>query len=97
MPLGLLWQLNIAVGAAILGLLGGLVYVYVRNLRAMRSPFTLGLVLFGTLFVVQNLLAISFYVSMADQGLGANVAGPMLALNLAGLVGFASLFFVSWR
>lgn len=97
MALGPLWQLNIVVAVASLALLGGLVYVYARNLRDIRSPFTLGLVAFGTLFVVQNLLAIFVYMSMADQDLGSNVAMPMLALNLAGLAGFAALFAVTWR
>jgi len=95
--LGLFWQLNIVLSVVSLGFLGALVYVYARNLRHLRSPFTIGLVAFGALFVLQNLLAIYFYLAMADQNLGANVAMPMLALNLAGVVGFASLFFVSWR
>ncbi|MGQ0797745.1 MAG: hypothetical protein ACT4OI_07790 [Methanobacteriota archaeon] len=97
MALGLFWQLNVVVAVVGLGFLAGLVYVYARNLRHLRSPFTLGLLAFGALFVLQNLLAIYFYVAMADQGLGANVAVPMLALNVAGVVGFASLFAVTWR
>lgn len=97
MALGPYWQLNIVLSVVSLGFLGALVYVYARNLRHLRSPFTLGLVVFGALFVLQNLLAIYFYLAMANEDLGANVAVPLLALNVAGVVGFASLFAVTWR
>jgi hypothetical protein len=97
MPFGLLWQLNVAVAAASLGLLVGLAYVYGRNLKDLRSPFSIGLFAFASLFLAQSILAILVYVSMADQNEGSNVAVPMLALNVAGLAGFAALFLVTWR
>ena len=98
MAIGLFWLLNIGVALASLALLVGLLYVYGRNLRDLRSPLTLGLVAFGVVFVVQNVLAIGMYVMMAEAlNLGANVAMPMLVLNVAGLAGFASLFYVTWR
>ncbi len=97
MALGLFWTINIGIAAASAGLLAGLVYVYARNLRDLRSPFTLGLFLFGVLFLLQNLVAMYVYLSMNDQGFGAPVALPMLSLNAAELVGFATLFFVTWR
>ena len=37
------------------------------------------------------------YLSMNDQGMGANVAWPMLALNVSGLGAFIALFIVTWR
>lgn len=97
MALGPFWQLNIAVAAASLALLLGIVYVYGRNLRDLRSPFTIGLFAFGALFLGQAILAIYVYFSMAEQSKGPDVAVPMLALNLAGLAGLAALFFATWR
>lgn len=97
MALGIFWQLNILVALVTLGLLVGLVAVYLRNLRDLRSPFTLGLVIFGGLFLVQALMSIFVYLSMGEQGMGPNVAVPMLALNVAGLVGVTTLFFITWR
>ncbi len=97
MALGLFWTVNIGIAVASACLLAGLVYVYARNLRDLRSPFTAGLFLFGVLFLLQNLVAIFVYLSMNEQGFGASVAVPMLALNAAELVGFGTLFFITWR
>lgn len=97
MAFGPFWQLNVAVAAGSLALLLGLAYVYGRNLKDLRSPFTVGLFAFAALFLAQSILSIFVYLSMADQKEGANVAIPMLVLNVAGLAGFAALFLVTWR
>ncbi|HKZ98999.1 MAG TPA: hypothetical protein VJ326_05365 [Thermoplasmata archaeon] len=97
MAFGPFWQLNVAVAAGSLALLLGLAYVYGRNLKDLRSPFTIGLFAFAGLFLAQSVLSILVYVSMADQNEGSNVAVPMLALNVAGLAGFAALFLATWR
>ncbi len=75
----------------------GLLYVYIRNHRHLQSPFTLGLVFFATLLLVQNLGSVYFYFMMANAGQGSGVAIPMLVLECVEVVGFASLFYVTWR
>ena len=90
------WMIDIGLAAASVAALLGLLSVYVTNYRQLRSPFSLGLVLFASLFLVENLAAVFFYVTMAETE-GANVAIPMLALNAAELVGFGALLYVSWR
>lgn len=97
MALGMLWMINITIAAGAAAALTGLVVVYARNVRAIRSPFTIGLLLFGLLFLAQNLAAILVYISMSDQGFTSTVALPMLALNVAGLAGVGALFYVTWR
>lgn len=97
MALGPLWTLNIVVALGSAALLAGVVWVYARNVRSIRSPFTLGLLLFGAVLLAQSLLALFVYVSMNDQGMGPGVAIPMLALNVTGLAALASLFVVTWR
>ena len=77
--------------------LSALLYVYVRNHRHLQSPFTLGLVFFAALLLLQSIGSIYFDWMMASAGEGAGVALPMLALDTAELVGFAALFFVTWR
>src|SRR2546426_7209 len=66
-------------------------------LRENDCVMTLGNEGYGTLFLLENLAAMYFYVAMNDSNIGASVAIPMLVLNAAELVGFATLFFVSWR
>lgn len=78
-------------------LLLGLLLIYVGNHRQLRSPFTLGLVFFAVLLLVQNLGAMYFYYAMNEAGQGASVAVPMFVLNTAELIGFAALFYVTWR
>jgi hypothetical protein len=44
-----------------------LLYIYIKNYLKMRLPFTLGLILFAAIFLIQNLPAITesvFFVSI---------------------------------
>jgi len=85
------------VAAVSASFLSALLFVYFRNHRQLRSPFTLGLVFFAALLLMQNLGSIYFDLMMSNAGEGSRVAIPMLALDSAELVGFAALFFVTWR
>ncbi len=78
-------------------LLSLLLFVYRENHRQFRSPFTLGLVFFAAVLLLQNAGSVFFYYMMNQIGEGATVAVPMLTLNTAELIGFAALLFVTWR
>ncbi len=90
-------MLNMVVAAINAAVLVALLFVYAHNHKEIRSPFTLGLVFFAALLLVQNLGSIYFDYTMGLLGEGSRVAIPMLALDSAELVGFAALFFVTWR
>jgi len=86
------------VSAISIVVLAGLLIVYARNFRAIKSTFSVGLVLFAVLFLVQNIAAIALFLSMStNANYGLAVAMPMLALNVAELSGFAVLFWISWQ
>ncbi len=89
--------MSIAVAAASAVLLVALLFVYIRNHRQLRSPFTLGLVLFAALFLVQNVGSVYFYYLMNEWRQGPGIAIPMFVLDAAELIGFAALFYVTWR
>ena len=74
-----------------------LLVMYVQNHRHFASPFTLGLVFFAAVLLIQNVGSILFYYMMSDAGEGSGVAVPMLFLNAAELVGFGILFLTTWR
>ena len=95
--LGMLWLIDVLLAAASIGVLVSLLYVYGTNFRSVRSPFALGLIVFAALFLLGNLAAIYFYVELNNAQQGASVATPMLVLNAAELLGFATLFYISWR
>lgn len=96
MPLGTLWALNIAFAGISAGLLALLLAVYVKNAKRIRSKFTVGLVLFAALFLVQNLAGMWIYMSMNDAGMKADVALPMLLLNVTETGALATLVAISW-
>lgn len=90
-------MIDLVLAIASVAILVVLLYIYGSNFRALRAPLSLGLTVFASLFLVENLAAIYFYVTMSEGGFGASVAMPMLALNAFELLAFATLFYVSWR
>ena len=91
------WIANMIVSAVSIVVLAGLLVVYAKNFRAIKSTFSVGLVLFAVLFLVQSVAAIGLFLSMSAANYGLPVALPMLALNIAELSGFAVLFWISWQ
>ncbi len=71
--------------------------MYVRNHRQLHSPFTLGLLIFAALLLLENLGSIYFYYLMNEWGEGPSMAVPMFALNSVELISFVALFYVTWR
>ena len=90
------WIANMVVSSIGIVLLSGLLLVYAKNFREVRSTFSIGLVLFALLFLLQNVAAVALYLSMATQAYSVSIAATMLVLNLAELGGFAVLFWISW-
>ena len=90
-------MIDLVLAGASIAVLIGLLYVYGTNFRTLRAPLSIGLIVFAGLFIVENLAAMYFYVSMNESDLGAPVAMPMLVLNVVQLLGFSTLFYVSWR
>lgn len=97
MAVGLFWLLSMGMAAASAIVLAVLLRVYLDNHRQLRSPFTLGLLFFATFLLVENVVAVYFYYTMAEAGEGPSVAIPMLGLNVVQLVGYSALFYVTWR
>ena len=90
-------MIDLVLAAGSIAVLLGLLFIYVGNFRGLRSPLSAGLIVFAGLFLVENLAAIYFYVAMSSWTGSGSYAMPMLVLNAAELVGFATLFYVSWR
>jgi hypothetical protein len=101
MALGTLWMIDLVLAAASIVVLVVLLYLYRANFRTLRSPLSLGLIVFAALFLLENLAAMYFYFiwndSLRDTGYASSVAMPMLLLNAVELVAFSTLLLVSWR
>ena len=46
--------------------LAGLLYIYIKNLKNIKSKFTIGLFIFAVLFLIQNLVSLYYYLTMMD-------------------------------
>lgn len=86
----LMWiNVGLAIVNAVLALALG--WVYANNHRELRSPLTLGLLLFAAFFVLHNVLVAYHYLTMMPQFLAVKegwlfVEGLMQAGGLIALV-----------
>jgi len=74
----------------------GLLAIYVRNYAAMKSKYTIGLVIFALLFLVQGVMSLYFDASMImySDKYAENIATGLEAVKTVGL---AVLLWISWE
>jgi hypothetical protein len=68
-----------------IGLLGAVIFTYVQNLRLIKTYFTIGLVLVGSLFIIQNIVIVIFWFNLY-------LAGP----SIKNIVGAAAPY-LTWH
>ncbi len=91
---------GLAFGAALVGLanillLIILLFTYVSNYRKLKSGFSLGLVLFALLLIMQNGLFIFFLLSREGFH-GPGMGGPVLSLNIVQFGALIVLLKITW-
>jgi len=77
-----------------------LLSIYWKNYTKWKSQYTLGLLVFGTFLLIQNLLSMGFLApppppSPPTQGWGTEV--PLLLINMCQLVALVTLLKISWK
>ena len=77
-------------------ILAALLYVYIKNLRKIKSNFTLGLLIFALLFLIQNIVSLYFYLTMMDYYVLA-VELHVFIFTLLQTIGFAVLLKLTWE
>lgn len=85
-----------------IGLLGGIIALYIQSLKVIRSYFTWGLVIVAALFIVQNVVIVIFWSNLYTAGPAikniVDAAAPYLfAINAAQSGGLAVLFWITKR
>jgi hypothetical protein len=83
------------VSAANVAILIGLIILYGRTYSNSRAQFTLGLIFFASLLLVQNAIGIYSYITMAPFFTDA-ILPYLLAINIAELAGLSVLLKVTW-
>jgi hypothetical protein len=91
---------NLAFLAAIVGvinicLLLVMMSIYLSSYRKLKSPFTMGLIVFTALLILQNLLFIVFLLVRAGFH-GPGMGGPVLSLNLIQFGALLVLLKITW-
>ena len=92
----------IVVGIANVGLLLGLFHFYWDSYKQMKSKFTIGLLYFALILLVQNILAIIALAVFAILGIevhelgGTEVYSVLLLVTLAQLIALGILFKITW-
>lgn len=84
---------NIAMTLALLA-------VYISTYRKIRSSFTLGLVLFGSFFVILNLAILVFWVFLFQNSAASLVDQAsvyMLIVNVGEALALSNLLRVTWK
>ena len=70
--------------------------VYVKNYRKMKSSFTLGLILFASLFIILNGVNFYYFITMMPYYVEA-VGTHVFLLSLLQTLAFGVLVWLSWR
>lgn len=78
----MLTEISIALSAINIGILVSLIYVYANNYQTLKSQFSLGLLIFASILLVENALA--FYFNWTMMGLYAETVAQQ-GLILRGL------------
>jgi len=96
-----LW-LSAAAAFACIGLVLGLLIVYSQSYRKVRSPFTLGLLLFGIFLVVLLVAILGFWLFLftnvaATASFVETASMWLFIVNAAMAVSLANLLRVTWK
>ena len=76
--------------------LGMLLHIYIKNLRKIRSKFTIGLLVFALLFLLQNLVSIYYYLTMMKY-YSPEVEVHVFILTLLQTIAFLILLKITWE
>ena len=83
-----------------IGLLGGVMFTYIQNVRLVKSYFTYGLIIVAALFIVQNIVIVIFWSQLYLAGptikdIVDSAAPYLFAINSAQSVGLAVLLWIT--
>ena len=94
--MAMLMNLTTILTAVSILILAAMLHVYIRNLRKIKSNFTLGLLIFALLFLIQNIVSLYFYFTMMDYYVPA-VELHVFIFTLLQTIGFAVLLKLTWE
>lgn len=76
--------------------LGFLLHIYIKNLKKIKSNFTIGLLVFALLFLIQNIVSLYYYLTMMEY-YSPEVEVHVFILTLLQTIGFLILLKITWE
>ena len=75
-----------------IGLLSGLLYLYLKSYRQIKIGFTVGLILFASIFLIRSILTIALLIIDSDMLTGRQV----LVGGIIEFIALAILLKITW-
>ena len=96
----MLRYIGMAVALANISIIVVLLSIYWKNYSKWKSEYTLGLLIFGTFLLIQNLLSMGFLAPPPPPDPSGGVQGndySLLLINISQLIALAALLKISWK
>jgi hypothetical protein len=96
----MLRYIGMVVALANISIIVILLTIYWKNYRKWKSEYTLGLLIFGTFLLIQNILSMGFLAPPPPpdpSGLGHGNDYPLFMINISQLIALAALLKISWK
>lgn len=73
-----------------------LLYIYAKNYRHIKSHYNIGLMIFASLFLIDNIISLhqAIFSWPFDDAL---VISHMLLQDVIDLIGLSALLFITWK
>ena len=101
--IGISTILAIIIGIANICLLIALLYVYLKSYRQLKSKFTMGLLVFASLLLLQNAVSTLFLALSMILGPGSHSFEigrqefPLSSINVIQLIALSILLYITWE
>lgn len=92
-----IYLISPAINALNVIMLVALLYIFSKNYRHIRSKYNLGLVLFSSLFLAENLLMLHLGVFSWPFCAADEVMLHIVVINTIQLLGLLSLLYITWK
>lgn len=73
-----------------------LLYVFTKNYRHIKSDYNLGLLIFSSLFLIENLIAIHLGI-FSWPYYAVDIIAHIVVINFIQLLGLLSLLYITWK
>jgi hypothetical protein len=92
--------IGMAVALANISIIVVLLSIYWKNYSKWKSEYTMGLLIFGTFLLIQNILSMGFLAPPPPPDLSGGGQGndySLLLINISQLIALSALLKISWK